>query len=926
MDFISYVIDNMSNFGIVSYIFRELGWIIVKLLVYLCNACEKLYKTVFSLIGFFYSSEIMTYIQNKLFPFIVIAFTLSILILAYNLIVKFDDKERKKKLTTFGENFILFVIILFGLPYMFTGKSVWNSQNKIDISNTSYNYSDNNDYLIGTLRGTLLEEDVGNKKAGTLDGGIMSALKWKSSDSTTAEDTVALYLTDYLFMYQKYAKTYAGNNKFVKEVLENSNKNKNQYQNSDGKINALSINSINEDIDQDTVEEILEENYPIKFSEINGVEDTGESNENYVNSLGMNVMTFGIYNWFKDDQEVYALTTKNDDGKTLKVYCEADTDLSEYLFRNSHEESLANGTLMDTPSKINKFFDFLEETPYRYSVEWLPLFLSLFSLILVFFGLSFKTASLIWNLAFNHILVYIFAAGDMAGGQKTREILKSMFSIIMTIIFCFVNLQLYLMGQSYLQNAKFSGAYGSITQSIILLFFAIACVNGPNILIKLFGISGSGLVGAIMAAKGMQAGAKAVKNTVGTAVGVGAGLAGYAKGVKEAKAGSTSALNGGFGNDDDKKESQGDNPFSAGDNKSTNDNEVAQLEEGQSNDNTNNEFGGYVGDGSDKSDKANSETNIGGIDGSEGSNDIDSSETNTSDEKGAVFVTDKDKQLSGYGNKDAKLQDKDLYKNSSIYDQCKELGMSNEEATQTLKDLTSENGKKDDAYDRIGSFVDYDKATESEKKGGLGLSDEKMKQLQEGDKVYGEGHSTRSVGKFCADQMLKKADKEATKHVYNSASPHRFNKANGEVESIPSEFNSRSGAFTGTTNVGNATSTYNNYSNSTIGNSNINSSNTANSSTNGFTGSGNRDVSRMSKAIYGTTVGDVLMPNLSRRYRQGREAGYNSYNNDSASAVLQEEALARNQAMADEIYKNNAVYNVTMSNVIENQANVSQDI
>lgn len=252
----------------------------------------------------------MTYIQNKLFPFIVIAFILSILILAYNLIVKFDDKERKKKLTTFGENFILFVIILFGLPYMFTGKSVWNSQNKIDISNTSYNYSDNNDYLIGTLRGTLLEEDVGNKKAGTLDGGIMSALKWKSSDSTTAEDTVALYLTDYLFMYQKYAKTYAGNNKFVKEVLENSNKNKNQYQNSDGKINALSINSINEDIDQDTVEEILEENYPIKFSEINGVEDTGESNENYVNSLGMNVMTFGIYNWFKDDQEVYALTTK----------------------------------------------------------------------------------------------------------------------------------------------------------------------------------------------------------------------------------------------------------------------------------------------------------------------------------------------------------------------------------------------------------------------------------------------------------------------------------------------------------------------------------------------------------------------------------------------------------------------------------------
>lgn len=909
MDFISYVLENMSNFGIVSYIFRELGWLLVKLFVYLCNACEQLYKTVFSMIGFLFSSKIMNYIQDKLFPFIAVLFALSIIILGYNLIVKTDDKERKKKLTTFGENLILFAIILFGLPFIFTGKSVW-SDGTVSIGDAKYTYSENNSYLIGTIRGSLVKDENG---VTSLSGGILEALKWKESDNTTAEDTVAEYIDDYLYMYEKYAEKYAGDSSFESKVGDLK---RNQFS---GKLSALSIDSINEDIDEDTVDDVLKEDYELKFSDIENTEDTGEDNESALHKFGWNLLTLGLYNIWKDDQEVYSLTTKNSDGETMIIFEEADTDLSEYLFRKTHEEVLSDdgSSITDASKEIDKFFDFLEETPYRYSVDWFPLFLSLISLILVFFGLSFKTASLIWNLAFNHILVYIFAAGDMAGGQKTREILKSMFSILITIIFCYVNLQVFLIGQAYLKDIKYTGNFGSITHSIILLFFAIACINGPNILIKLFGVSGSSLAGALIGGKIAKSGANAVKNTVGSAVGLGAGIAGYAQGVKSEKANSKSnALGGGFGNDSNKntENNQGNSPFDntyANNDEQTNKGNDVSLIDGENNSDN---FGGY-------SDSESTDVN----------NGTASSRDSSTDNRLAGG-----RNIGSYNgniNNDVEVSDSDLHRNGSIYDQCKELGMSNEDATQTLKELTSNDGnKKDEAYKRIGSYVDYDKAIGKEENGGLGFTDKKMAQLLEGDKNIGKDYSSKAIGKAYADKMLNKAEKEATKNQFNHGSPYRenINDVTTDSDIAKTVFNSRSGAFTGSSNVGSAsnsrvTSGLNNSSNVT----NINSANVSSPSNSniGLTNPKN-STNRISNAIYGSSMASVLMPNLSRKYKCGREAGYNHYNNKAQekAIIFDNDVLERNKQMADDIYKNNAVYNVTRSNAIENQANVSQDI
>lgn len=917
MDFISYVLENMSNFGIVSYIFRELGWILVKAFVYLCNACEQLYKTVFSMIGFFFSSKIMNYIQDKLFPFIAILFTLSVIILAYNLIVKTDDKERKKKLTTFGENLILFAIILFGLPFLFTGKSVWSEGNNsvVSIGNAKYTYNENNSYLLGTIRGSLVKDDNG---VASLSGGILDALKWKDSENTTAEDTVADYIEDYLYMYEKYAKTYAGDSSFESKV---GGLKKNQFSN---KLNALSIKDINEDIDEDTVDDVLKKEYELKFSDVKNTEQIDADKLN----IKLDINNVGTYKFLKDIADVYTLNTKNADNKNLLIAESSSKDLSEYLFRNTHEQmQFDSNTILDVTKDIDKFFDFLEETPYRYSVDWFPLFISLISLIFVFFGLSFKTASLIWNLAFNHILVYIFAAGDMAGGQKTREILKSMFSIFMTIIFCYVNLQVFLMGQAYLKDIKYTGNFGSITHSIILFFFAIACINGPNILMKLFGVSGSSLIGALIGGKLAKSGARAVKNTVGSAVGVGAGLAGYANSVKSEKANSN-ALSGGFGNDNDKENenNQGNSPFGNNDsNNAEQENEGNEVSKIEGENNSDNNFGGYS-DGEDTENDATTSTGDGSTTENENINRVAG-----------------DKNIGGYDgdiNNDVEVSDDDLYKNGSIYDQCKELGMSNEDATKTLNDLTSEGGNKDDAYKRIGGYVDYDKATDKEANGGLGFDDKKMSQLLEGDKSIDKDYSTKAIGKAYADKMLAKADKDVVKNQFNHGSPFRENKNNVATDSnVESVFNSRSGALTGNSNVGSSTNATitGSLGNSSSSVSNINSANVSNSSTtsnlsssseNSVNSSTTREVGRMSNAIYGSSIASVLMPNLSRRYRCGREAGYNHYNNKAKekATIFNNEALERNKNIADEIYKNNAVYNVTRANTIENQANVSQDI
>ncbi|MGN0477311.1 MAG: hypothetical protein ACI4HM_08250 [Ruminococcus sp.] len=910
MDFVSYALENMSTFDLITYILRALGWLLVKGGVLLCNTCEKLFNNVFSLLGFAYSGKITSYIQTKLLPYIAILVAISILILGYNLIVKSDDKERKKKITNFTENFFLMIIVLIGIPYLMTGHTMLDTQ-KADYSNGSISYKNTtNTFLINTIRGNLLDDDRTND-------GVLSALRYKDNNLSTAETTVNDYLTDWQYMYRNYGK-YAGDNTFQDKIVGSDNFTTCQF-NAENGTNAVSsvnyIKSINEDIDEDT----FNDKYDDDDNTFDGISGGTESS----------------------DGEKIIYTTKDSDNENIKIVADKDMSVSEYLFRQTHykERLVVSDKAIDNifnvitnPSlktleksnsvnaisywsyeDIDSFFDFVEETPYRYTVDWLPLFVTLIALILVFFILSYKTAVMIWNLAYYHILAVIFSAGDLAGGQKIREIVKSIGSIFLTIIFMFVDLQVFLIGKDYLHSAVNVSTMGSLTESIILLFFALACINAPNLLIKLFGIEGAGGSRAVgfMAMRMAERAGHSLSNMAKGAVGMGAGLAGYAVGKGEAMADSVRSNLGGF--------------MDSTNNGYAGNSENMGLPDNAEVDNNNNELpestggvGGYDGNAETSEGSVDSDSVESGVGGysedtaetSEGSVDSDSiesgvggySEGNAGTETGTTETGENGRTGNSQGEQKVPAPDEgDVAYAGSIYDQCKDLGMSDTEASQTLDDIAS--GNSDNAFDRIGQYIDYDKATSPVEKGGLGYSDDKLRKL-----MNSEG-SNKALGKEYAQQMADKAKSKATKAKFDSQSPYRNNTASESSMGYDNRdyANNRSSSL-----VGNSVGTSRSYNGNTV--------NTGNVGNTGNTGISGRDsMTRMTNALYGKSLATVFAPNISRRYRFGKEAGYA---HESRRCAKIQSRLSPSMDSNDNLNRSFAVYSAV--NRARNNGNQNQ--
>ncbi|MCI9577163.1 MAG: hypothetical protein HFJ84_11140 [Clostridiales bacterium] len=171
---------------------------------------------------------------------------------------------------------------------------------------------------------------------------------------------------------------------------------------------------------------------------------------------------------------------------------------------------------------------FLIRSYYRYHIDFVAVLITLGAAALVLFFTAFKTAKLLWELAFHQFLALIFSASDLNTGQRIKAILKSMASIYMTIFLSVVLLKFYLMSSSFINSQN---SLPTLVRAFILLFLALACIDGPNILERILGIDvglKSGFHTAAAAFRGGQSifrGAKAAGHAVSNA---GKGVAGAA--------------------------------------------------------------------------------------------------------------------------------------------------------------------------------------------------------------------------------------------------------------------------------------------------------------------------------------------------------------------------------------------------------------
>lgn len=188
-----------------------------------------------------------------------------------------------------------------------------------------------------------------------------------------------------------------------------------------------------------------------------------------------------VHNGFPDDYD-YSLLSMDELIKGSETPGIDEVFTKTLLNRGSVDEELGE---CSSGEIFGNFISFLSSYYYRYKVDMFPIFLSEIATILVMVFTFFKVVRLCYELIVNHFFAYIFAITDIASGAKLREALKSILSTYVVLIYCSVAISLFNTFQAWIFD---SSIFNNFEASICIIPVAMAVIDGPNLIERLFGI------------------------------------------------------------------------------------------------------------------------------------------------------------------------------------------------------------------------------------------------------------------------------------------------------------------------------------------------------------------------------------------------------------------------------------------------------
>lgn len=227
-----------------------------------------------------------------------------------------------------------------------------------------------------------------------------------------------------------------------------------------------------------------------------------------------------VHNGFPDDYD-YSLLPMDELIKGSETPGIDEVFTKTLLNRGSVDEELGE---CSSGEIFGNFISFLSSYYYRYKVDMFPIFLSEIATILVMVFTFFKVVRLCYELIVNHFFAYIFAITDIASGAKLREALKSILSAYVVLIYCSVAISLFNTFQAWIFD---SSIFNNFEASICIIPVAMAVIDGPNLIERLFGID-AGIKSGFHTAMGLMHGGK-------TALGMGKAAWNLGKDVTGAK-------------------------------------------------------------------------------------------------------------------------------------------------------------------------------------------------------------------------------------------------------------------------------------------------------------------------------------------------------------------------------------------------------
>lgn len=245
--------------------------------------------------------------------------------------------------------------------------------------------------------------------------------------------------------------------------------------------------------------------------------DDEYNNETIANQVIQdNITDVGVF-----DQEGWS-TPDLDNRNQIETPFARDIDINSYLTEGSavtaEEELSPEGedilshkvvTFADGSRAVeeledgNWITDISQQYYYRYTIDWINLIGTLSVMAVVLITVSVKLASLFFELTFNYILAPFVAASDMHSGQRMKQVTQNILNILLVTIMIFLSLKIYLIGTGFLGEQLNGFPY-----LIAMIGLAVAVMNGPNIIERMFGIDAGGkggmaaLAGAYAIGKG----------------------------------------------------------------------------------------------------------------------------------------------------------------------------------------------------------------------------------------------------------------------------------------------------------------------------------------------------------------------------------------------------------------------------------------
>ena len=208
-----------------------------------------------------------------------------------------------------------------------------------------------------------------------------------------------------------------------------------------------------------------------------------------------------VHNGFPDDYD-YSLLPMDELIKGSETPGIDEVFTKTLLNRGSVDEELGE---CSSGEIFGNFISFLSSYYYRYKVDMFPIFLSEIASILVMVFTFFKVVRLCYELIVNHFFAYIFAITDIASGAKLREALKSILSTYVVLIYCSVAISLFNTFQAWIFD---SSTFNNFEASICIIPVAMAVIDGPNLIERLFGID-AGIKSGFHTAMGLMHAGKA---------------------------------------------------------------------------------------------------------------------------------------------------------------------------------------------------------------------------------------------------------------------------------------------------------------------------------------------------------------------------------------------------------------------------------